>query len=108
MHRTYDQAKAVAMFPGVVRRTVNAGDRTTMVEIAFAAGAEVPTHTHMHEQIGYLVSGRVIFRIADEAREMHPGDSWAVLGDVPPSCTALEPSVMVEVFSPVRTEYVDF
>ncbi len=61
MFRTNTEATAVEMFPGVVRRTLNSGERTTLIEVTLAEGAVVPGHTHSHEQVGYVAKGRVRF-----------------------------------------------
>ena len=101
----HDSAHPVQMFPGVVRRTLTAGDRLMLVEVHMDAGAVVPTHTHPHEQTGYLISGRCLFELGDDKRGLGPGDSWLVPGGVPHQATALEPSLFVDVFSPPREEY---
>ena len=106
MFRANRDATAVEMFPGVVRRTLNSGDRTTLIEVTLAQDAVVPTHTHPHEQIGYVVSGRVRFEIAGEAQELRAGDSYLVPGEASHLVTALEPSVCIDCFSPVREEYL--
>ena len=101
------EAKAVDMLPGVVRRTLNAGDRMTLHEISISTGAEVPSHTHPHEQTGYVSRGRVRFTIGHEERELGPGDGYHIPGGLPHGVTALEDSICVDVFSPPRTEYLD-
>ena len=101
------EAKAVDMLPGVVRRTLNAGDRMTLHEISIAAGAEVPMHTHPHEQTGYVSRGRVRFTVGKEDRELVPGDGYHIPGEQPHGVTALEDSICIDVFSPPRTEYLD-
>jgi quercetin dioxygenase-like cupin family protein len=106
MFRHNIEATAVEMFPGVVRRTLSSGDRTTLVEILMDKDADVPDHTHPHEQIGYVVGGRVRFRIDGEERELHAGDSYLVPGGVIHGVAALEPAVCVDCFSPVREEYL--
>ena len=98
-------ATPVEMLPGVVRRTLTEGERMMLVEVTLDQGAVVPPHTHPHEQIGYLASGRLLFEVGDERRELSPGDSWLVPSDVPHQVTALEPSVAIDVFSPPREEY---
>ena len=103
VHRS--SATPVEMLPGVVRRTLNAGERTMLIEVTLAQGAVVPSHSHPHEQIGYLASGRLLFEVGDERRELAPGDSWLVPSDVPHQVTALEVSVAIDVFSPPREEY---
>ncbi len=95
----------VEMFSGVVRRTLTYGDRLMLVEVTLDEGAVVPTHTHPHEQTGYLISGRFLFELGDEKRELDPGDCWLVPSDVRHQVTALEPCLLVDVFSPQREEY---
>jgi quercetin dioxygenase-like cupin family protein len=106
MFHANDEVAAIEMFPGVVRRTLNSGERTTLIEIALAAGATVPAHTHLHEQIGYVAQGRVRFVIGNETRELAAGDSYLVPGGVSHEVAALEASVCIDVFSPVREEYL--
>jgi len=98
-------ATSVEMLPGVVRRTLTEGERMMLVEVTLDQGAVVPPHTHPHEQIGYLASGRLLFEVGDERSELSPGDSWLVPSNVPHQVTALEPSVAIDVFSPPREEY---
>ena len=93
------------MLPGVVRRTLTEGERMMLIEVTLEQGAVVPLHTHPHEQIGYLASGRLLWELGDERRELAAGDSWLVPSNVPHQVTALEPSVAIDVFSPPREEY---
>ncbi len=106
MYHANDEVTPVEMFPGVVRRTLNSGDRTTLVEVTMAEGAAVPDHSHPHEQIGYVARGRVRFEIDGDQRELQAGDSYLVPADAPHSVTALDPSVCIDIFSPVREEYL--
>jgi quercetin dioxygenase-like cupin family protein len=106
MFRTNSEATAIDMFPGVVRRTLNSGDKTTLIEVALDTGAVVPAHTHPHEQIGYVASGRVRFVIDGTARELAAGDSYLVPGGATHEVTALERAICIDVFSPIREEYL--
>ena len=105
--RSYDELNPVDQFPGVVRRTLVSGDHLTLVEIRIASGAEVPEHVHPHEQAGHVASGRVHFRIGDLDRELGPGDSYLIPGDLPHHVRALDAATLIEVFSPVREEFAD-
>ncbi len=99
--------QVVDMWNGIRRKTTNFGERTLMVEIEFDKGSVVEKHAHPHEQIGYLVRGKMNLTIGDTTWEVNPGDSWVILGDVLHSAEILEPSVAVEVFSPVREDYME-
>jgi quercetin dioxygenase-like cupin family protein len=101
----HDNVPPVEMLPGVIRRTMTHGERMMLIEFNLADGAVVPMHTHPHEQNGYLVSGRMRLEVGDEARDLSPGDCWMIPGGVPHEATALEPSVIVDIFSPPREEY---
>jgi quercetin dioxygenase-like cupin family protein len=110
-HRHYGDLTAVEMFPGVTRRTLVSGANATLVEIRLAAGAEVPEHTHPHEQAGYVASGRISIRFggpAGEPRELGEGASYLIPGDEPHFVRAIEAATLVEVFAPVRMEFVDY
>ncbi len=101
----HDSVTPVEMFPGVVRRTITDGERLMLIEGTMDEGAVVPMHTHPHEQTGYLVSGRLLFELGDEKRELGAGDCWLVPSNVPHKVTALEDSVFIDIFSPPREEY---
>jgi quercetin dioxygenase-like cupin family protein len=100
-------AKPVEMLPGVVRRSIVHGDKTSLHELHMTRGAEVPLHTHPHEQTGYIASGHVVFELGGEKRELQAGDAYSVPGEVPHGVVALEDTVCIDIFSPVRTEYLD-
>ena len=102
-----DEATPVEMLPGIFRRTLNEGSRTMLCELRMAKGSVVPAHTHPHEQIGYLASGRFRFRLGGRWQEMGPGDSWCVPGGIEHEVEVLEDTIAVDIFSPPRDEYRD-
>ena len=91
---------------GVEMKTLVYGEKTSMSEFQLAKGSEVPTHSHPHEQTGIMISGRLRFNVDGDIIEANPGDSWCVPGNVEHSAEALEDTVVVEVFSPVREDYL--
>ena len=90
----------------VTRKTLVHGSRTLMTEFRLAQGAVLPKHKHPHEQTGYLVSGRMDLTIGTETFPVAPGDSWCIPGDTDHSVVAHEDCVAIEVFSPVREDYL--
>lgn len=100
-----NEATPVEMLPGVIRRTLNEGERTMLCELHLKAGSVVPSHTHPHEQIGYLVRGRFRFRLGDRWQEMTAGDSWCVPGGVEHEVDVIEDTIAIDIFSPPREEY---
>ena len=91
---------------GVKLKSLTYGEKTHMCEFVLDAGSAVPEHSHPHEQTGYLVSGKVEFLMEGKTFDAEPGDSWSIPGNMPHAANAIEDSVIVEVFSPVREEYL--
>ncbi len=87
-------------------KTTVYGAHTLMAEFRLQAGADLPVHRHPHEQTGYLVSGRIDLTIGDRTYAVRPGDSWCIPGDVDHRAFAHEDAVAVEVFTPVREDYL--
>ena len=91
---------------GINRKTLVHGDKTLMTEFVLREGSSLPRHSHPHEQTGYLVSGRIRLFIGTEEYEAQAGDSWCIPGGVEHAADILEDSVAIEVFSPVRDDYL--
>jgi quercetin dioxygenase-like cupin family protein len=96
------------MIPGVRMKTLVHGERTLLGEFRLDAGTEVPAHSHPYEQTGYLVSGRMVFSVAGDRFEAIAGSSWSIPENVEHGAEVHEDSVVIEVFSPVREEYLPF
>jgi len=92
--------------PGVTYKTLVHGDKSSLSEFHLEKGSTIPKHSHHHEQTGYMVSGRMIFTIEGKDYETLPGNSWCISSNVEHSVEVLEDSVVIEVFSPVREEYL--
>ena len=97
----------IEMLPGVRRQTVAVGERAHLVRITADAGSTVPPHNHPHEQIGTLLSGEMEMTIGDaEPRILHAGEGWAISGGVTHSVRFLTDCVALDIFAPVRQEYL--
>ncbi|MEN8226240.1 MAG: cupin domain-containing protein [Bacteroidota bacterium] len=77
-----------------------------MGQFKIAKGCIVPVHSHPHEQTGIMISGKLSFNVEGEVWDAETGDSWCLPGGIEHSAEALEDSVVVEVFSPVREDYL--
>lgn len=92
--------------PGIKMKTLCHGENTLMTEFILEKNSVLPRHAHPHEQTGYLVSGRITLFIGDLSHEVLPGDSWCIPGDIEHGAQIHENSVAVEIFSPVRKDYL--
>ncbi len=91
---------------GVRLKTLVHGARTHLTEVKLEKGAVVPEHQHPHEQTGYLISGSLRFFSGGQEKIALPGDSWNLASEYPHGAEALEDTVVIEVFSPVREDYL--
>lgn len=91
---------------GVRMKTLVYGEKTLFTEFQLKAGHTLPEHAHEQEQTGYLVSGSIRFTIGDQTYDVGPGDSWSIPGNVQHKAEILADSVAIEVFSPVRKDYL--
>jgi len=88
------------------QKTLVHGEKTLLTEFRLDKGAVLPRHSHPHEQTGYLLSGRLDLTIGAETHQVEPGDSWCISGNAEHSAVAREDSIAIEVFSPVREDYI--
>ena len=82
------------------------GKKTLMAEFHIEAGSELPDHSHPHEQTGYLIKGRLDLVIDGVRHEFAAGDAWSIPGETRHSAVAVTDVVALEVFTPVREDYL--
>jgi quercetin dioxygenase-like cupin family protein len=94
------------IFPGVEIRTT-AGEGIMLSYVTFEPHSVVPDHSHPHEQMGMMVSGRLEFTVGGRTRVLGPGEIWRIPGGVIHRVRALdEPAVALDVFHPIREDYL--
>ena len=91
---------------GLEQKTLVYGEKTLMTKFLLRKGNTLPRHTHPHEQAGYLVEGQIRLSIGTEEHIAQAGDSWCIPGGVEHGAEIIEDSVAIEVFSPVREDYL--
>jgi len=95
----------VKMFEGVHRRTLGTTDEAMLCEFELEQGATIPEHSHMNDQVGYVISGKLALTIGGETQHLRAGDSYAIPGGILHSGVALEDTVIIDAFSPPRNDY---
>lgn len=96
----------ISVLPGIERKTLVHGGATLLVEFKLKGGCTLPGHNHPQEQTGYLVSGHITLNIAGIEYDVKQGDAWIIPGGAQHGAAILEDSVAIEVFSPVREDYL--
>jgi quercetin dioxygenase-like cupin family protein len=98
-------AIAVNVLQGLKRKTLAQSQSMMICEFTFDANVTIPIHNHLHDQVGYVVEGRVIMTIAGQETELVKGDSYCASSNVPHGAYTLEPTVIIDTFSPPREDY---
>jgi quercetin dioxygenase-like cupin family protein len=89
------------------------GTGTMLARIFLKAGGLVPRHSHLNEQITYVLEGALRFRLWEDldglGREVtvRAGEVLCIPPDVPHEALALEDTVDLDVFNPPRRDWIE-
>jgi quercetin dioxygenase-like cupin family protein len=100
-----DHVVATSPEPGLSRRVLASNSQLMLVEHRMLPGWRGERHSHPHHQAVYVLSGRLRFWCGGQAFEVVGGQSFVVSGGVEHQAEALEPSVVLDVFTPTRDDY---
>ncbi len=92
---------------GVSRKILASGGTMMTVQFAFEKGAVGTPHTHVHEQVGYVLQGRFELTLADEEIIIEAGDTYYVPSNVVHGVVALEDGILLDVFTPQRQDFLE-
>jgi quercetin dioxygenase-like cupin family protein len=95
---------------GTITRRLVTGDKMMIAQVMLRKGDEVPWHSHHNEQLTYILSGALRFRLGDESGEelvVRAGEVLVIPSNVPHTAYALEDTLDVDVFSPPREDWLD-
>lgn len=101
------QLPVVEPVPGCRMKTPF-GENLMLSYLEMDDGAEVPMHSHPHEQGGILLEGKMELTIGDETRVVHPGSLYLIPPNVPHRAVAVGgPAVVLDIFTPIREDYAE-
>jgi unsaturated pyranuronate lyase len=100
-----DQLPEEAVTP-LIRRRLVTGERQMLVFWRMKAGAHAAAHRHPHEQIFWVLSGKMEFRLGDEKRTCGPGAVGVIPGGVEHEAWFPEDTEVVDLFSPPREDFL--
>lgn len=92
--------------PGMIRQVLAHHEKLMLIRHFFEKGWVGAKHAHPHEQLVYVVKGKIKVEIAGKVPfEVSDGESFVVDGGVDHQAWALEESEVLDVFTPVREDY---
>lgn len=108
MYGKHTLTNYATILEGIQIKTLCYGESMLMTEFLLQKDAILPEHSHPYEQTGYLVKGKLRLFIGGESKELIPGDAWNIAKDMLHKAEVLEDAVAIEVFCPVREDYLKF
>ena len=90
----------------IARRFIT-GDSITIGRFELKQGGVVPSHSHVNEQISIVLSGALLFRIEGVETMVKAGEVMQIPANAAHEVEVLEDTLVVDVFSPVRQDWID-
>src|SRR5882672_3448788 len=91
----------------MISRKIVSGDREMLAQIYLKRGALVPMHAHDSEQMTYILQGALRVVVEGEEIIVREGEVLHIPSGTPHQSEALEDTLELDVFSPIRAEWLD-
>ena len=106
LHHRWDDVSAEQINPSINRKFIS-GDKVTVAKFELRRGGIVPLHAHENEQVSMVISGALKFRAGGQETIVRGGEIMQLPGGLPHEVEVLEDTVVIDVFSPVRQDWID-
>src|SRR5580704_18520514 len=103
--QTWDSVPLEQMSEVISRKLVT-GDKAMVAQVFLKKDAVVPEHHHDSEQITYILEGALKFEIEGREVIVRKGEVLSIPSNVPHRAVALEDTVDLDIFSPIRTDWL--
>jgi quercetin dioxygenase-like cupin family protein len=104
-HYDWNKLPEERLNPHVTRKAIHT-NRLTIARLNIQKGAVVPEHSHAHEQIATVEKGALKFFVDGFEQILKAGESLAIPSNIPHGAEAMEDTVVVDVFSPCREDWL--
>ncbi len=90
----------------VISRKLFTGEKAMVAQVFLKKDAVVPLHSHESEQITYILTGALKFELQGKEVTVHAGEVLHIPSWVPHRAVALEDTLDVDIFSPLRQDWL--
>jgi quercetin dioxygenase-like cupin family protein len=104
-HYTWDDMEKEVLSPVIARKIIS-GDKAMVAQVFLAKGAIVPEHFHESEQITYILEGALEFELEGQKIVVAKGQVLRIPSNVPHRAVALEDTLDLDIFSPLREDWL--
>mgnify|MGYP005872612971 CR=1 FL=1 len=100
------EVKTEELGGGIRRKIYGTNENIMMVIVEFDKGAIGTAHAHPHSQVTYVHKGSFEVTIDGKKETLKTGDGFYTVPDVEHGVLALEDGALIDVFSPMREDFV--
>jgi quercetin dioxygenase-like cupin family protein len=104
-HYDWNQMAPEQLNPRITRKAIHSGSMT-IARLELQKDAVVPEHSHHNEQVSMVERGALQFAIEGGQKVVRAGESLVIPPHVPHGVVALEDTVVTDVFSPAREDWI--
>lgn len=104
-HYIWQKMEKEVLNPRIWRKVI-AGEKAMVAQVFISKGAVVPEHHHESEQITYILEGALEFEIEGRMIVVSAGEVLRIPSQVPHRAVALEDTLDLDIFSPIRTDWL--
>ena len=90
----------------VISRKIISGEKAMVAQVFLKKDAVVPEHHHESEQITYILEGALKFELEGREVVVRAGEVLHIPSNVPHRAVALEDTLDLDIFSPIRTDWL--
>lgn len=104
-HYTWDSVPLETMSDMISRKVIS-GEKAMIAQVFLKKDAVVPEHQHESEQVTYILEGALKFELEGREVVVHKGEVLRIPSFVPHRAVALEDTLDLDVFSPIRQDWL--
>jgi quercetin dioxygenase-like cupin family protein len=88
------------------QRQLIVGQEVMLARVLLKKGCVVPLHSHVNEQLSYILEGALKFWIDNREIVVHAGEVLTIPPNMPHKAEALEDTVDLDIFHPPRADWL--
>lgn len=104
-HIRWAEMESEQLKPGLTRQFTQ-GEQVTVGRVFLKKGTVVHEHQHVNEQVSLVLEGALEFRFGNATTVLRPGETLLIPPNLPHEATALEDTWNLDVFYPVRADWI--
>lgn len=90
----------------LLQRQFIVGQDIMIARVLLKKGSVVPMHSHVNEQVTYILEGALKFTIDGRDIVVHAGEVLTIPSNMPHRAEAIEDTVDLDVFNPPRADWI--